>query len=108
MGCIFVNSSIVSICYAINENGTYIDMVGVTGSIPVAPTINLRLFLFFGTVLAPIFSIGIFAWHYGKPIARSLRDQMGLKSKLVVPLPNVTIWDREDPGVNSGRNACSP
>jgi hypothetical protein len=41
--------------------------------------------------------IVIFAWHYGKPIAQILRHQMGLKSKLVVPLPNVTIWDGEIP-----------
>jgi hypothetical protein len=32
----------------------YLDMVGVTGSIPVAPTINPRHFLFFGKVLAPV------------------------------------------------------
>jgi hypothetical protein len=41
--------------------------------------------------------IVIFAWHYGKPIARILRHQMGLKSKLVVPLPNVSIWDEDIP-----------
>ena len=32
----------------------FVDMVGVTGSIPVAPTINPRHFLFFGKVLAPV------------------------------------------------------
>jgi hypothetical protein len=37
--------------------------------------------------------IVILAWHYGEPIARILRDQMGLKSKLVLPLPTVTIWE---------------
>jgi hypothetical protein len=41
--------------------------------------------------------IVILAWHYGKPIARILRDQMGLKSKLVLPLPTVTIWDGDIP-----------
>jgi hypothetical protein len=41
--------------------------------------------------------IVILAWHYGKPIARILRDQMGLKSKLVLPLPAVTIWEGDIP-----------
>jgi C-methyltransferase C-terminal domain/Putative zinc binding domain/Methyltransferase domain len=41
--------------------------------------------------------IVILAWHYGKPIARILRDQMGLKSKLVLPLPDVTIWEGDIP-----------
>jgi C-methyltransferase-like protein/putative zinc binding protein/methyltransferase family protein len=41
--------------------------------------------------------IVIFAWHYGKPIARLLRQQMGLKSKLVLPLPDVTVWDGDIP-----------
>jgi hypothetical protein len=38
----------------------------------------------------------ILAWHYGKPIGKLLR-QMGLKSKLVLPLPELTIWDGEVP-----------
>ena len=41
--------------------------------------------------------IVIFAWHYGKPIARQLRDQMGLKSKLVLPLPDVAVWEGDIP-----------
>jgi hypothetical protein len=36
--------------------------------------------------------IVILAWHYGQAIGRILR-QMGLASKLVLPLPNVTIWE---------------
>ena len=36
--------------------------------------------------------IVILAWHYGQPIGRQLRE-MGLKSKLVLPLPAVEIWD---------------
>jgi C-methyltransferase C-terminal domain len=39
----------------------------------------------------------ILAWHYARPIANILRHQMGLKSKLVVPLPNVTIWEGDIP-----------
>tara|TARA_B110000438_G_scaffold289492_1_gene324126 strand:- start:383 stop:1642 length:1260 start_codon:yes stop_codon:yes gene_type:complete len=34
----------------------------------------------------------IFAWHYGKEIAKDLRSR-GLKSKFVLPLPNLTILD---------------
>lgn len=34
----------------------------------------------------------LLAWHYGYPIGRLLRE-MGLKSKLVMPLPQVTVWD---------------
>jgi hypothetical protein len=41
--------------------------------------------------------IVILAWHYGKPIARILREQMGLKSKLVLPLPDVTVWEDDIP-----------
>jgi hypothetical protein len=41
--------------------------------------------------------IVILAWHYGVPIGRILRD-MGLKSKLVLPLPNLTVWDGAVPG----------
>jgi hypothetical protein len=41
--------------------------------------------------------IVILAWHYARPIANILRHQMGLKSKLVVPLPNVTIWEGDIP-----------
>jgi hypothetical protein len=41
--------------------------------------------------------IVILAWHYARPIADILRHQMGLKSKLVVPLPNVTIWEGDVP-----------
>jgi C-methyltransferase C-terminal domain/Putative zinc binding domain/Methyltransferase domain len=36
--------------------------------------------------------IVILAWHYGQPIGRILRG-MGLKSRLVLPLPAVTVWD---------------
>jgi hypothetical protein len=36
--------------------------------------------------------IVILAWHYGKPIARILREKMGLKAKLILPLPNVAVW----------------
>jgi hypothetical protein len=41
--------------------------------------------------------IVILAWHYARPIANILRHQMGLKSKLVAPLPNVTIWEGDIP-----------
>jgi hypothetical protein len=41
--------------------------------------------------------IVILAWHYGEPIGRILRE-MGLKSKLVLPLPNLTVWDGTMPG----------
>lgn len=34
----------------------------------------------------------LLAWHYGRPIGRLLRE-MGLKSTLVMPLPEVTLWD---------------
>lgn len=40
--------------------------------------------------------IVILAWHYGQPIGSQLRG-MGLKSKLVLPLPHVTVWDRDIP-----------
>ena len=42
--------------------------------------------------------IVIMAWHYAQPIAHILRHQMALKSKLVVPLPDVTIWEGDIPG----------
>jgi hypothetical protein len=42
--------------------------------------------------------IVIMAWHYARPIAQILRHQMALKSKLVVPLPDVTIWEGDIPG----------
>jgi hypothetical protein len=42
--------------------------------------------------------IVILAWHYAKPIARILREQMNLKSKLVLPLPDVTVWEGAIPG----------
>jgi hypothetical protein len=41
--------------------------------------------------------IVILAWHYGQPIAKILREQMGLKAKLVLPLPNLTIWEGSIP-----------
>jgi len=41
--------------------------------------------------------IVILAWHYGVPIGRILRE-MGLRSKLVLPLPQVTVWDGAVPG----------
>jgi hypothetical protein len=41
--------------------------------------------------------ISIFAWHYGKPIARILRNEMGLKSKLVLPLPDVVVLEGDIP-----------
>ncbi len=34
----------------------------------------------------------LLAWHYAKPIARYLRDR-GVKSKLVMPLPEVAVLD---------------
>lgn len=40
--------------------------------------------------------IVLLAWHYGKPIGKILR-QMGLKSKLVLPLPEVTVWEGDIP-----------
>jgi hypothetical protein len=43
--------------------------------------------------------IVIMAWHYAQPIAHILRHQMALKSKLVVPLPDVTIWEGGHPGL---------
>ena len=53
--------------------------------------------------------IVILAWHYGKPIGKILRDQMGLKSKLVLPLPNVTVWEAEIPnGTKSSRQVSEP
>jgi hypothetical protein len=36
--------------------------------------------------------IVMLAWHYGQPIGRILRE-MGLKSKLVLPLPKLTVWE---------------
>lgn len=36
----------------------------------------------------------ILAWHYGQAIGRFLRD-MGVTSRFVLPLPNVTVWDGE-------------
>ena len=40
--------------------------------------------------------IVILAWHYAKPIAHQLRG-MGLKSKLVMPLPEATVWEGDLP-----------
>jgi hypothetical protein len=40
--------------------------------------------------------IVLLAWHYAQPIAKQLRE-MGLKSKLVLPLPEVEIWDDSIP-----------
>ena len=34
----------------------------------------------------------IFAWHYAKEIAQNLRSR-GLKSKFILPLPNVKILE---------------
>jgi hypothetical protein len=41
-------------------------------------------------------TIVVLAWHYAKPIAHMLRG-MGLKSKLVFPLPDVTVWEGDVP-----------
>jgi hypothetical protein len=38
----------------------------------------------------------LLAWHYGPPIGRLLRE-MGLKSRLVMPLPQVTVWEGRVP-----------
>lgn len=34
----------------------------------------------------------LLAWHFGYSIGQQLRD-MGVKSKLVMPLPQLTVWD---------------
>jgi hypothetical protein len=34
----------------------------------------------------------LLAWHYAKPIAQLLRER-GLKSKLIVPLPEVRVLE---------------
>ncbi len=41
--------------------------------------------------------IVLLAWHYGQPIGKLLRE-MGLKSKLVMPLPEVKVWEGNVPG----------
>jgi hypothetical protein len=38
----------------------------------------------------------ILAWHYGRPIGKLLR-QMGLRSKLILPLPELTVWEGSVP-----------
>jgi hypothetical protein len=38
----------------------------------------------------------LLAWHYGRPIGTLLRE-MGLKSKLVTPLPEVEVWEDRVP-----------
>jgi hypothetical protein len=34
----------------------------------------------------------LLAWHYGHPIGKQLRE-MGLRSRLVMPLPEVAVYE---------------